>query len=59
LEVSNSNGHTLSYSGHSPVALWVPLHHARAAADRKPAGGLIRNRGPQGGTGQGALVWRI
>jgi len=30
----------------------VPLHHARAAADREPAGGLHRDGRREGGAGQ-------
>jgi hypothetical protein len=36
-------------SSASPVALRVPLHHADAAADHQPAGGLLRDRSREHG----------
>jgi hypothetical protein len=35
-----------------PVALRVPLHHARAATDHEAGGGLLGDRNREGGAGQ-------
>jgi hypothetical protein len=38
---------------YSPVAFGMTLHNADVIADHKPAGGLLRDRGREGGAGQG------
>jgi hypothetical protein len=37
----------------SPIALRVPLHHPRAAADHEPAAGLLRDRDRECDAGEG------